>query len=781
MLRDFDEDPEGAKEVIERLVKADPKSLPARLEAARFYAQSKQWDQAEQHLSYILNDRQDASAEVFLLAGTVALSRDEVDRARDLLKKGCEHYPKNENLTRELARAELASGDKKKALALLEPSLDKLPSDPDELWVLANLLIDTGGLEQASQVIARLPGKTLGPQVECLQARVLMRKEEWGPASKMLEKALSRIMPTAPLGKHIYLLLAECYQRLDSPDQRLDACRRAVERDRNWALARHALAEALAANGKIDEAIKEYHQLGPLTPQWRRNFARLLIARNLRAPSAQRRWQDVEQVLKEFAPKDQEKPDTKILQANLLIAQQKYDDARALMEKERDRDPKKVGPWVFLVELAELQQRRAAALLLIDEAKNAAGPCIEFLMAQAHHWAIAGGSEAPKELERLEWALADLVPADARAPSGRAGPGPFCAWTCRRRAAALAGAGQAPAPQSQRPLPATGTLLSAGTKGQAPGRAGRDPTPGRRLRAADRLRRGRAPDAGSPPRQQGSSTAGSAPWLAKAGLLRPSWSCVPLLEAKTFELEDRKDRELEKFKAALERGEGRLDVIRHVLQLMYQQRQFGEASALLRKLPDEAVSAAGLDRMAAQLLLINVPQQGMEPLQARRQALELARKSIRADGKDYREYLWLGQVAVLADKPEEAEKAFRKARDLNDAIPDTWASLILFLARKQPLHAEAELSKAQAKLPADKAPLVLAPAYEVLGKLDLAEKQYQAALAVNPGDWVALRNLAGFWSRTGQAAKADPHLRHSSTPRPKRPRTPSPGHGARWL
>jgi cellulose synthase operon protein C len=321
MLHDFAEDPEGAKEVIEHLVHSDPKALPARLESARFYARIKQWDQAEQHLNYVLKDRPDASAEAFLLAGQVALLQGDVDRARDLLKKGCEQYPNNDSLTRQLARAELASGDQKKALALLEPSLNKLPSDPEELWSLANLLIDIGGLEQASQVIARLPAMALGPQAESLQARVLMRKEEWGQASKMLEKALSRIMPTAPLGKHIYLLLAECYQRLDSPDQRLDACRRAVERDRDWTVARHALAEAFAANGKLDDALKEYLQLGPLTPPWRRDLARLLIAHNLRLPDHQRRWQDVEKLLNELAPKDREKFDTKVLEANLAIAQ----------------------------------------------------------------------------------------------------------------------------------------------------------------------------------------------------------------------------------------------------------------------------------------------------------------------------------------------------------------------------------------------------------------------------------------------------------------------------
>src|SRR5262249_39043502 len=67
--------------------------------------------------------------------------------------------------------------------------------------------------------------------------------------------------------------------------------------------------------------------------------------------------------------------------------------------------------------------------------------------------------------------------------------------------------------------------------------------------------------------------------------------------------------------------------------------------------------------------------------------------------------------------------------------------------------------KAQVRLAADKAALALAPTYEALGKLELAEKNYQATLAVNPANPAALNNLAGFYTRTGKSVKAEPILR----------------------
>jgi hypothetical protein len=74
--------------------------------------------------------------------------------------------------------------------------------------------------------------------------------------------------------------------------------------------------------------------------------------------------------------------------------------------------------------------------------------------------------------------------------------------------------------------------------------------------------------------------AGDARQLAPARLLlarvaeqRPSWSRVPLLEADAYEVEKRKDKALEKYQAALDRGEERLGVVRRVLQLLYEQQR----------------------------------------------------------------------------------------------------------------------------------------------------------------------------------------------------------------
>jgi tetratricopeptide (TPR) repeat protein len=130
----------------------------------------------------------------------------------------------------------------------------------------------------------------------------------------------------------------------------------------------------------------------------------------------------------------------------------------------------------------------------------------------------------------------------------------------------------------------------------------------------------------------------------------------------------------------------------------------------------------------------------------------------------------LGQLAAFAKQSAEAEKALRKARDLKDDVPETWIALILFLARDNPLQAEAELVAAQAKLPPNKGPQALGVCYEAIGKLDKAEEQFLAAAELKPVDPSALARLAAFFGRTRQAAKEQTSLTKLLEPAVKAPK-----------
>ncbi len=241
--------------------------------------------------------------------------------------------------------------------------------------------------------------------------------------------------------------------------------------------------------------------------------------------------------------------------------------------------------------------------------------------------------------------------------------------------------------------------------------------------------------------------------LAAAAAARPTWARLPLLEALLCEQEGRRDRALEKYQEAIDRGEGRLPVVRRALQLLYEQGRYTDANALLRKMPDSAQSSPLLEPLAIQLSAVSG--EGPDGAGGHRHALELAQKAARDNHGNYLSHLWLGQAALLAGKTREAGDAFAEARKLAPEAPDTWAALILFLAGTDKARAEQELRAARGKLPADKAALALAPCCEALGKTAEAEAEYRKALEASPRDARVLSACASFYLRNRQPDRAE--------------------------
>ena len=126
--------------------------------------------------------------------------------------------------------------------------------------------------------------------------------------------------------------------------------------------------------------------------------------------------------------------------------------------------------------------------------------------------------------------------------------------------------------------------------------------------------------------------------------------------------------------------------------------------------------------------------------------MEAARKAA-ASSKSYEDHLWLGQVlGVVARQTKtdgqskkageltaEAEKAFRRAVELEPKVAMTWVGLIQFLsASGAKEQAQQALQEAAQKIPAKQAPLALAQCCEAMQDVNAAQKKYEAAPAQPP-------------------------------------------------
>src|SRR5262249_11274242 len=145
-------------------------------------------------------------------------------------------------------------------------------------------------------------------------------------------------------------------------------------------------------------------------------------------------------------------------------------------------------------------------------------------------------------------------------------------------------------------------------------------------------------------------------------------------------------------------------------------------------------------------------------------AVQRALELVNPDSNDYKDALWLGQVLKESgQRPEQAERHLRRAVELGPSVPETWIALVDFLAFQHRLdQAEAEIVKAQSKLPRESADLPLGQCYEAVGKPDAARKHYMAAMTARPHDAVILRAFAGFCISDGKLSEAEGHLRRIS-------------------
>ena len=209
-----------------------------------------------------------------ILAARCYLIARDFDKSRQYAAHGVKLYPESVGMYLNMADIESAAKNNDKAIAIVRQGLAATQQNPQLLWALANRLIDAHQLPEARTTIAELQKRhyqssqqeelEFRPLLEYLNARVEMAQGHWLLASQGFEKSRRNVITPEghDLRKLVDMSVGLCYARLGSVDQEIDALRRALKTDPGLASARLGLAEALLSTGNIDEALREFHELG---------------------------------------------------------------------------------------------------------------------------------------------------------------------------------------------------------------------------------------------------------------------------------------------------------------------------------------------------------------------------------------------------------------------------------------------------------------------------------------------------------------------------------------
>jgi tetratricopeptide (TPR) repeat protein len=770
-------DPRAADALVDEMVdQKNPRSFQARLaragylkELALLQKQAKEraslLDRATRDVTYALVQLASGEADVLLAAAELAETKGKLasdpteakshfDAARKHLERGTQLHATDVRLYLALARVELETGRRSQAVTCLRRSLELTTGQLQELWNVANMFIDGEAFAEARIVLERLrqEGFPAAPR-DYLEARILVHDKKWYRASKILERIRPLLARLPELTIPADLFLGQCYERLGNPDLQLTAYQRAVAAEPLAVPGRAGLAAALFSLGRIDEALDEYRLLIPRAPAARIVVARLLYVRNLRLPLAERRWDQVEQLLHEAAQATPPSVQVPVLRAEVLVARGKPAEARQMLEAACDKESNAVELWTALAGLAERQGEADKGIRLLDEAARRLGASVELCTAQARYWARRRGTEARKALARLEQDLGKFTVDERERLLRELGDAYYVIGDLAGAERLWRRLAEQEPDQLHIRLLLFDLALRPGNEAalerilseirSIEGEEGPFWRYGEAARLILLARRGDKEKRLGEARQR----------LAEVAAQRPAWARVPLLEAGLEELDGNLERAVESYQRAIELGNRQPGIIRRVVQLLFERRRYAEAEQIIRKLLEQEHTpvSGDLGRLAAEIALRN---------QQHERALELASQVVPAASRDYRDHIWLGQILWALGQQAKAEDALRHAIELSDTTPDTWVALIQHLARTgQATKAEATVLEAQRKLAADRAPLALAQCYEAVGRKDEAEKHYRAALAARPDAVAILRSLADFYLRTGQPDQAEPHLR----------------------
>jgi tetratricopeptide (TPR) repeat protein len=701
-----------------------------------------------------------------------------LEEARTHLDLAAKLFPKDTRILSQHAQVELLAQRSDEALNLFR-KVEKKATDSATrnaaLWKLAILLIDshipTDLLEAESVIDQMKKGGVPSYRLDYLRAKVVIERGKWGPAIDLLEAARPLLVDNPALVLDTDLLLSSCYQKLNNWDQQLDICKRARKNNPLRFEPRYGIVNALVSLGRLDEAIEECQELEQM-PSTRAAIA--LTYANLLATKG--RFDEAVKILQAARNDDALKANpAKAAEIDVLLAQvelaagkseeqtgdnkdarEKYQLARKILEEAKNRTPLAVGPWVALADLAARMNGEAGsaeAMKILKEAKEKCGDSAELRLAMVRY-APAKKGENNKEAIAFLRPLAEKLDGFERGIQGRL-------WAALAQAFYDAGDSkeaeqcwQALAHLEPNQLQVRLVLFdfyyrtkNAVGMGEALNAIQEIEGPkgpfwhyAKAMLLISKAREGEKqllPEA----REH----------LVTAQAKRPRWPRLFEALAAVAEIEGKDDLAVSHLREAVTFGSRELPVVRLLVAKLMARGQFSDADDVLRKLQEVGPIGDDLQKLAAQISIMN---------EAPERALELAQNAVADDSKNYKDHLWKGQLLASVRKYSEAEGALKKAAELAPEVPDSWVALVQVQAANNALkEANDTIASMKAKLPSARLPFALALCYRAIKENAMAERAYQQALAAQPNNLDILQGAASFQLAKGAGGKVEPYLR----------------------
>lgn len=762
-------DAAAADGVLQELVARRGTDAQAWLAMSRWHRQAADFDAAAKDIEKAAAIAPDDINVVFG-AFELALARQDIDKATAVAAKARELFPADERVYRGLASVAMQRNDLPGAEQALSDGTAALPNKASLLLMLADVLLQQNKLDETDEIVSRIKelyGST-SPAVGLLESRLLIARQRWPQARQKLEQTRPLAAGLTDLTRQIDLCLGQCYEQLQEFDEQLDINRRILIDDPTSLAARAGAAAALAAAGKTDEALREFEAVAasippdrlPSIPQVWYPLIQLRVAEQLKRSGTDRDWSGVDSLVTMLEESPAISPtQVALLRADILSRKGEAAAAIELLDKASRSGPVEAQVWSALATLTLRERGPEAARQVIARVPADQADRNGLMIIEAQIAVADSGEEATKALAAIV-ARAEALGGDEAARILASLASIQLSRGARAEAGELLHKAAALQPDDLKSRTALLELAMAegdiekARAAAADIRAVAGPTNARSLVADAGVKILEVRSAQQKKEEQNGQldlTDDDRRLLDEARNLlieaeneRPGWYLIQRYFAEAEGLKGDITSAIDRLQRALRLDPANPEIVRQLVGLLYATNRTEEARAALDSLGEGR--STGFERLSAELEL---------KAGKLEEAVALAEQSVKADSKNPAELLWLGQLLDRSGKSERAGEVLARAVELAPDRADAWLSLFGHqLGNGKRRAAENTLDRAAAALGEPQRHLTLAQGYEMLGRLDEAEREYLAASKAAAGDVGVRQANAEFLVRHGRLKEA---------------------------
>jgi len=742
-----------AREVLDDLLRALPRSVEVRLARHRLFTRLRQPGPAAAELREAVALAPEdvgvliAASEDALRRGDTAEARRQVDRVPESARG---------ELRVLMARGLVDFSDERPDEAVdawRRGLIGSAGTDADVTWWLAYAMLQIGRVADAKPLIAqfrRLAGDD-APLLRLLQAQFDERTGRPGRAARALEQVRDRLDPRwEGLAQ---LALGRCYEALWDEMKAFEAYGKALQVDPAAVVPRLAVAK-LKLKRRPDQAVDELARglnVTPEDPALRVAMAGALLQLEvLKVKAADRRWGEFDRAWAAARASAPGSPAVALMHADRLSLGGRDEDAVAFLNEVAAANPRNVALAAALADGENRMGRTAPALRALDRAAAAAGDSAALRTARARVLTAASrGREARAALTRD---IDKLPPADR--PLVFIALGQFETARGDSDGARLAYADWSRLlPDDPRPrLVLLDLALDQNDESAIRSAVGELKELGGVSDLAYRL--GRAKEALWERDVPGATPAARDAALAEASALvngvlfeAPELPAAQMVRAQVLERQDKLDEATAAYERCWQRGTEA--ALPKVIELMARRRRYDALSRLSSAAPPGDSPKVGI--LTAEAFV-----KGGD----RSQAAQAAEQVVTDAGDAAGSVGWQARMLSLVGRLDDAETALRAMAERRPDALEPWLALIRFQAENKRAAALTQtIARVKAAVRGAQADLTAARCLEAAHETTAAAGAFAAAVAARPEDHAVRREAARFFEQAGRPLEAEALLR----------------------